>query len=61
MQFSIHPLISIYLFHKTLVVVHRLQSRPISKTNYVQATGDMFIFTLYSTTKKVRLGSEKEK
>ena len=60
MQFSIYPLISIYLFHKTLVV-HRLQSRPISKTNYVQAAGDMFIFTLYSTTKKVRLGSEKEK
>ena len=46
---------------KYFLSAHRLQSRPISKTNYVQAAGDMFIFTLDSTTKKVRLGSEKEK
>lgn len=32
-------------------VVHRLQSKPISKTNCVQAAGDMFIFTLDSITK----------
>ena len=60
MKFSIYLLISIYLFHETLIVVHRLQSKPISTTYCVQAAGDVFIFTLDSITKKCVLAQRKK-